>query len=145
MKDQAASTFEHILPLPVQKTRPRLQFLRPQKLRNRNSLRIGGIRRIQRNLGTALCRLLCLTLALSLSCYSSCSQLRDVLFGRHPLLRGICIQLFPLLFGEFSRRYSSLRGFGCDLLLEGSELLGIGWCCHFAGRITGRQSEPETV
>jgi hypothetical protein len=55
--------------------------------------------------------------------HSSHPQLLDVLFGRHAVLRGLCIQLFALLLGKLFGGHSSSCCFRGELLLHGSHLL----------------------
>jgi hypothetical protein len=55
--------------------------------------------------------------------HSSHPQLLNVLFGRHAVLRGLCIQLFALLSCEFLGGHSSSCCFRGELLLHGSNLL----------------------
>lgn len=129
-------TPEHVLPLPIQNTRPRLQILPPQPLRQRNRPRIrcpgvygyllllsllGRIRRLLLSRGGLLLGELLLALVVLKRLLF---ELVDVLVEAEACLLGIGFELGALDGLELLGRHAAFFGFGGHGGLHGRELLG---------------------
>lgn len=137
----AGCTFEHILPLPVKYTSPRLQVLTLQELGHRECFRISRRPTLHRHLLRVLVvvvvslglLLLLLGLLLLLVLLQSLGfELIDVLFGGEAMLCCVFCELLALHVAEFLGRHATFCCFGGELLLHCSDLLRIWlrWSSH---------------
>lgn len=131
-------TPEHVLPLPIQNTRPRLQILPPQPLRQRDRRRIrrpgvygyllrlsllGGARRLLLSRGRLLLGELLLALVVLKRLLF---ELVDVLVEAEACFFGIGFELGALRGLELLGRHAAFFGFGGHRGLHGGDLLGGG-------------------